>query len=272
MTNARDLFGPEIINAYLDGELDAATADRVEAYLASDPAARERYQAYQAQNEALQRYYAPVLDEPVPDHLLATVQSPGETTNQARPRMHPLFSLAMASSLAMAIGLGAGWMLRGDLYEQEAERMAMDLFLQQATSSYSLYARDDSPWHETGAKQDREELGSWFEDRAEAEIPTPDFDDKGFEFVGGRAIPTASGSAGQMVYRDSDNKTVAIYFEINRDDQSAGGIGSGTFMKQDDLSVYYGSSDSGTARYALLGPLDEDLLSSLAESIRDIFQ
>ena len=63
----------ELLSAYVDGELEAADRERVEAWLQSHPEDRARVQAWQADRAALAALFNPVLDEPAPAALRATV-------------------------------------------------------------------------------------------------------------------------------------------------------------------------------------------------------
>ncbi|MCC5812175.1 MAG: anti-sigma factor [Ectothiorhodospiraceae bacterium] len=281
MTERRDWLDPEILGAYVDDELDASSRAEVARRLAETPDAFRRVQSYKTQNDTLNRLYGPVADEPVPDRLLRVLrETPMEATkvSGAPPGRPPwvkrTMALAMTAGVALAVGLTLGWQVRGNLYHQEAERIAMEMFLHQATNSYSLYASEDSPWREGGVQEDRTEFASWFRERMNAEISTPEFDEAGFEFVGGRALPAARGSAGQMLYRDADNRIIAIYFESRGGDEGvrrAGGGLNGSIIKQEDTSVYYWQSESGGTSYAMIGAIDRDLLASLAESILEQF-
>ncbi|MFV8833534.1 NepR family anti-sigma factor [Aquisalimonas sp.] len=273
---SNDTVSSEMINAYLDGELDGAEQARVENHLARNPEAMETVRDYEAQAHALRQLYDPVLDEPIPDRLLDTI-TPVEAHDGARVSwLRRSMPLATAASVALAVGVVAGWMLRSDLYEQEAERIAMQMFLQQASSSYSLYAREDSPWRETRLEEDRDRFGEWFRERNELEIAAPELDDDGFQFIGGQALPASSGSAGQMLYRNDDNQMVAIYFQSRGDDgvlsRALERNGRTAFQKQDDLSMYHWNSESGSTRYAVLGSVDQDMLGSLAERAFDHFR
>lgn len=59
----------ERIAAYVDGELSGAEAQAVERALASDPDLRARVDAHRALRARLGAHFAPILTEPVPDHL-----------------------------------------------------------------------------------------------------------------------------------------------------------------------------------------------------------
>ncbi|MGV8923172.1 MAG: anti-sigma factor family protein [Thermomonas sp.] len=59
------------LQAYVDGELDAAGAAHVQAAMARDDAFARRVQQARALREGLRAVFDPVLDEPVPAHLSA---------------------------------------------------------------------------------------------------------------------------------------------------------------------------------------------------------
>ncbi|WP_372528679.1 anti-sigma factor family protein [Piscinibacter sp.] len=60
--------------AYVDGELDAAARDEVEAAIAGDPQLAQRVRQEQGLRGLLRNAYDPVLDEPMPARLLAAAQ------------------------------------------------------------------------------------------------------------------------------------------------------------------------------------------------------
>lgn len=87
--------------AYVDGELDAAAAARVEAAMRDDPELAVKVAAQQRLRTRLRREWAPVLDEPVPQRLAAALH--------VRPRTaHPPVWLAAAASLLLGV-LAASW-------------------------------------------------------------------------------------------------------------------------------------------------------------------
>jgi len=191
-------------------------------------------------------------------------------------------TLAMAASAVLALALGgyAGWEVRGHIMEQETRHLAMEMFLNEAVSSYSLYAREDSPWREAGLSKDPSEFGQWFKKEWELEISAPELEDAGFRFVGGRALPASQGSAGQMVYRDDDGNMLAIHFNyLDRRGEdntihaaATANEAAGSFVERDDVSIYHWSDPSDTANFAVVGPLDEGGMASIGEKLLDHFQ
>src|SRR5690606_33732918 len=81
-------FSEEVLMAYADGELDAATRTEVEAAAASDPELAASLSRHRATRELLRRGFDPVLDEPVPGRLLAALEP--EAGRQAGAEFRPL--------------------------------------------------------------------------------------------------------------------------------------------------------------------------------------
>lgn len=108
----------EMLMAYADEQLAPAERARVEAALATQPALAARVEHLRRQRRQLQQAYAGVLDEPVPETLLAALAAPVEAARvvaldaarrppaPARPRWRT--ALAMAAALALGIALGRG--------------------------------------------------------------------------------------------------------------------------------------------------------------------
>jgi hypothetical protein len=95
--------------AFLDGELDADEARRVEAALAADPDLRARHEEQRRLREQLSRHYGAVTEEPVPPAMRALLD-PGVVDLAAeRRRRRPRWlaaGAALAASLVLGIGIG----------------------------------------------------------------------------------------------------------------------------------------------------------------------
>ncbi|MET0661377.1 MAG: anti-sigma factor [Steroidobacteraceae bacterium] len=66
----------EVLMAYADGELDAAASTEIEAALAADPVLAARVQEHRALLKQLQCAFDAVLDEQLPERLVAAAKAP----------------------------------------------------------------------------------------------------------------------------------------------------------------------------------------------------
>ena len=101
----------DMLMAYADGELDAADRERVDAALAADPALADRLTRHRLLRSSLGAHYAPVMEEPVPERLLAAARA-GEAKvvdlSAFRARRSWLAPAAMAACLAAGLFIGVG--------------------------------------------------------------------------------------------------------------------------------------------------------------------
>lgn len=107
----------ELFFAWLDGELDADRARRVEAEVAADPALQAKADAHRRLKEGLGGAFAPIAAAPVPERLRAAAR-PAATVvdfNAARQRRRPIPAAAQWAAMAatLAIGLVGGAMFAG---------------------------------------------------------------------------------------------------------------------------------------------------------------
>lgn len=103
----------EMLMAYADGELDPLNAKRVEKAMEADPALARVIEDHRTLRSALGGAFAPILDQPVPDHLTAMLQS-NVVALAPRPAPAPqprrwLSGLAIAASLVAGIAVGTQW-------------------------------------------------------------------------------------------------------------------------------------------------------------------
>lgn len=128
----RQAFPDEILMAYADGELDAQTAGSLETALKTDSALADRLTLFTDTRDALSAASQAHPPEPVSDALMARVTAvldharrgddarPGDNViplkrpaahdSPQRARWQPM---ALAASLALAVGLGAGFWASG---------------------------------------------------------------------------------------------------------------------------------------------------------------
>jgi hypothetical protein len=113
-------FSDEELMAYADGELEAERARQIEQACLSDTRIAARVEMFRASRRLLSDAFVSVLDEPVPESLLKSIQDLNDTATDALPagkirpkvrRRRPLFMPALAASFALTGAFTAGWLL-----------------------------------------------------------------------------------------------------------------------------------------------------------------
>src|SRR5580704_13016101 len=77
-------FSDEVLMAYADGELDLRTRAQVEDAMAADPQIARRVAAHQALRNTLRSGFDKVLDEPIPDRLVAAARATSRAPSENR--------------------------------------------------------------------------------------------------------------------------------------------------------------------------------------------
>ena len=161
------------LHAYADGQLDDVGRVRVEARLAHDAEALESVRVWREQNEALRALYNPVLNQPVPQRLLAARPPRGRW---------PYYALAAG---AMGLAFGLGWMSQSYRTDRFVDTAALP---RRAAVAYAVYAPEVRHPVEVGADQ-QDHLVKWLSKRLGNELKVPVLTQQGYVLVGGRLLP-----------------------------------------------------------------------------------
>ncbi len=86
----------ETLYAYVDNELDAANSAKVEAAMADDPELKSLIEEQRALRALLGSAYSPVLEEPVPDRVMAAARGPIGAAADAKAARGKVVRLAAA--------------------------------------------------------------------------------------------------------------------------------------------------------------------------------
>ncbi len=231
------------LHAYADGQLDDARRVQVEAHLANDVAAGERVRAWRGQNEALRSLYNPVLNEVVPQRLLAL---------RASSRRWPSYAIAAG---AMSLGFALGWMAQSHRTDQFVEAAALP---RRAAVAYAVYAPEVRHPVEVGADQ-QEHLVKWLSKRLGSELKAPVLTQQGFELVGGRLLPGGKGPVAQFMYQDARGQRVTLYVSLRDAEPRDTAF---RFSQEEKVAVFYWID--GKLGYALSGEMDRASLLAVA--------
>lgn len=196
------------LQQYVDGRLPQSREEIVAAWLAARPDEAARIEAYRRERDALRLALAPVAEEPLPPELdlhLRRSRPFGRWSAHGR-------ALAASIMLALMIGGGSGWVLRGLSTPATAGTAAL---AREAAASYAVFASDaDRPVEIAASEQQL--LDDWFSRRLSRPIRAPDLGAAGFRLIGGRLVATDSGPAGLYLYRDASGNRVALYLRPMR--------------------------------------------------------
>jgi len=197
------------INALVDGQLPAAAQADLEAQLGKDAAAQDTLQAWKAQRDALRALHRPLLDQAIPDALLAAARR-GQAGRQQADQWRRWGGMAAAVMLAF----GVGWLSRGQLGgpapQQLASARAAQSFVHQASLAHAVFSPEvRHPVEVTAAQQDH--LVQWLSKRVGRPLKVPVLAAQGYELVGGRLLSGDGGARAQFMFQNAAGLRLTLY-------------------------------------------------------------
>jgi anti-sigma factor RsiW len=281
----------EALIAYLDGELDPAEQRHVEAWLDADPAIRERLAALATSVDLVRSAYADIVDEPLPERLLAAARGeaavpgtalqgevreaeihvlrPRRVAEKAPGRRWYIGLAAAAGLFGMMIG-GAGTYLgmgvtpksTGADQTQLAAAAAQRIWLDNAAAAYKLAVNaGDGMLVDVPASNDpREALQRISQNLPQVRLP--DLKPWGLILRGARLVVVEGRPAAQLVYVSDDKALGAVTLVISASKQPDL---SPTIERRQDINLLYWRNN-GRA-YALVGQADLGYLWGIANDI-----
>lgn len=190
------------LHAYIDGHLEPAEAARVAAYLARHPEAAALVEAYRAQAAGLHALYDKVLDEPVPPEMLALLRYRRSATTGRR------IALAAAALALIVVSTGMGWWLN-DLRRGSAAT-APAMLVAEAQRAHRLFAGGESLASDFGMQRNAG-LAQSLSQRIGAAVTLPEVERAGLSLRGVHLVPTPSGTAAVLLYRDNAGRPASLF-------------------------------------------------------------
>jgi anti-sigma factor RsiW len=232
------------LHTYVDGGLSEEAKAEIEAWLRAHPEDAEKVRAYAEQNALLRTLYNPVLEEPVPAALLA---------------VHPQAWRRYAAGVAIfAIGLGLGWIIRGEFITPQVVPVSL---ARQAATAHVVYAPEVRHPVEVTANEE-EHLVGWLSKRVGTRLKAPKLAPLGYELVGGRLLSGTQGPVAQFMYQDGRGQRLTLYVSRQRGEPRDTAF---RFSQEDRVSVFYWVD--GNFGYALSGEVKRDQLLQVAEVV-----
>ncbi|MBX3636999.1 MAG: anti-sigma factor [Rubrivivax sp.] len=277
-----DRLSHEQLSAWVDGELDAADRERVEAWLRQHPDDAETVRRWTADRDALRAALAGVHDEPVPAGLRQTVWRGGEAPDRAAARERGFGAARAASVAGVAIvaallGALAGGTVVWQWQQAHAPAGAAVAtspgipvpagpatvlnagWVQRAAQAHSVYVPE--PRHAVEVAAQEEHLARWLTRRIEVPVTLFDLSAEGFRLVGGRLLPDGPGKSAQLMYQDGDGRRVTLYLRK----PEPGSETAFRWEQQGDLGLFYWVEPG--AGFALVGALPRERLLALAQAV-----
>lgn len=235
------------LHAYADGRLDASRSTLVEAWLVSHPDERKRIDEWRSQSATLHRAYDAVLDLSVPPHLVPPERAP----MRAQVRR-------LAFVFWLLLGGLVGYMFRGDGASRDAVVVAQDSLPRMAAVAHAVYTPEVRHPVEVHADQEAH-LTAWLSKRLGAPLKPPALADAGYQLVGGRLLPGATGSVAQFMYEDASHQRLTLYVQPR---SSSAQEASFRYAREEGVDVFYWVD--GHFGYALSGNTGRDDMLRLA--------
>ena len=242
------------IHAYVDGRLPAARAAGVDEALANDPALAARVAEMRAQNAALRDAFDLVLDEPIPEHLLAAAVPPPTRSSRYRRRL----PLAIGIAATLIVGFFGGWLVRDAVIERAGTPTS---FARQAAFAHALYAADVNRPVEIWANEEKR-LVNWLTKRLGFQVHAPDLTSVGYLLVGGRLVAGNEKPTALFMYENADKErlTLQVRKQVPGADETAF-----RYAHENGIGVFYWIDDA--CGYALSGNVDRAQLLKIAHVV-----
>jgi len=273
--------------AYLDGELEMAERREIEAWLDTDPAAREKLAALAESANLVRLAFDEVMHEPLPDRLIAAAR--GETVSsdpgaQVLPFERRLgkgrtpaarrwwIGLPVAASLfGLLLGGGVAYLSVAKLApggiggKQPAVEMAAadNVWLDNAAGYFKLFvSAGDGAMIDVPATGDSREALQKISQSLPQEVRLPDLKPWGLNFRGARLVVAEGRPAAQLVYT-TDNKAIGpltlIIGSSKEPDVSP------ALARRQDVNLLYWRHQGRS--YALVGQSDVGYLWGIANDV-----
>lgn len=243
------------LHGFVDHRLDPDRRLLVQRYLAENPAEAERIAAYVAQRATLRAALASATGGTIPARL-----NPHLLMAQRVWRRRMLWRSAAAVLLALGLGGGGGWALRGVLSPAETDVAAL---MREAVANHVVYTADRRRPTELGEDQ-RDDLARWVSNRLNHKVAPPDLTDSGFRYIGGRLAATPEGPAGLFMYQNADGVRLTIFVRPDAQARNA------------PLAPVDGKPMGGAAwiekgvGYSVVAPVPADELRRIAEQVKRV--
>ena len=225
MSETERAFTDEDLLRYVDGFLDPVRRAEVEEYLKSALADANTVTAYRHQNRLLREAFDSILEERVPEAIVATALT-------TRPRFVRPLAAAAAALVLFVAGGAAGWYVT-DMGEQKVSQATAPDFKVYAIAAHRVYTPEVRHAVEVAANE--QHMVSWLSKRLGHPVKPPALGPMGFELVGGRLLAAPDGQpSAHFMYQDSTMRRLTLYVRT----VNAAEASSFRFARDSDCSMF----------------------------------
>jgi anti-sigma factor RsiW len=248
----------EILVAYVDGELDAETAESVSAGLAENPEARRKVEIFRSTRAMLRNAVGldlPATEAPV---LAASSIVPFRRTVHRWSRSRRLGAAIAACLALLVVGGTTGHYIA--VNRGEGLYVTQDHWLEEMVRYYHIYAEDDSRLVELDASE-TDMIEAWFSRRFRREVQVPDLASAGLKFRGARLVAIETGAAAMLIYDSLGGKPLAFCMmpQVDTPDHAP------TAERVADVDLVHWAH--GGISFVLTGAADETTLRSIVKLV-----
>jgi anti-sigma factor RsiW len=244
----------DTLMAFADGQLDATAREQVEAFLGANPEAAAEVASWTRQTDAIRTLFAPAGAEPVPARLHPRRMALAMTTRRNR-----LWRQALAATVLIGMGLGAGWLARSWVDAPAPST----ILIADAVRAHDVFVAENRHAVEVAASEE-DHLTSWLSNRLETALAAPDLAGEGFTLVGGRLLPgavAAGGRAAQLMYENGARDRVTIYVTAALPDREP----AYQFTTLGDAEAFYWANARITC--TVVGTLPEPQMQTVSQAV-----
>lgn len=244
-------FTERDIHLALDGEMPPEDRSAFDAWLEANPEMKARSQRFAEDREQLQKAFAPIAAEAVPQRFHGML---GSESRAARS----LFSWRQMAAALVIFALGAAGGYGLGLWQRPAA-VHDRAFADNAIRAHVMYAAEKLHVVEVKADQ-RDHLLGWLSKRVGVQLVAPDLSGQGYELIGGRLLPDEGKAAAQFMYENPSGERVSLYVTREKDRRQTG---FKSRAEGDTRAFYWMDDDYGCA---VAGAAPEQTLMSIADS------
>jgi len=200
-----------LLVAYVDGELDVATHQRIADLVEQEPAVRARVAMFRRSCDLLRAALSDDKYMAVPEPLASRAS---KVLKRHANRRLVWLSLGVAAAI---VGLVVGNLVLPPNFgvgQGSSGRLAS--ILEEVREYYVVHARETEHIVEVPASR-RDHIEAWLGDRVHYPFTVPDLSSRGLTFLGARLVAISDGVVAQLMYADGSGEHMAICIGFSED-------------------------------------------------------